>query len=431
MPGFWYTIESTAPSHLLHQFRGSIVAALDSKRQTRVQMRAWSAKQRFPVKQWLEDLETLQSEAIRLHNKEAAKKRRFAHKALLPIPSPSRDRRAWDSSPAASVDDSASPRPSTSLLTGGASVASSLYQDSPPLSRPSTAAGGGSHARSSSPYRDSPPAPATTDHRARSVSQPPQLHISGPAGDEDEEEEGEGGSLLPPIPFYAGIGSAHLSSDSLSTMIAAGGQRSGYDALSAADAEGRLSVDSRDGYSSGSGSSRPQMPGRDSSDSFAYRMMAPDNPSPAGAGLLPLRLRNTSLLSVNEVVGARTDYALQKVDPFFNDSTGEYYRAFQDKLSGLTAKNSEGELCIEEYLVESERDWSKRFRNAKLGRSKSPLGRRSLDDRRPGHSRGSSYNSIAPSEADSDERIDVDAEDPADDEFLLGKAYKPPTGLKK
>lgn len=169
-------------------------------------------------------------------------------------------------------------------------------------------------------------------------------------------------------------------------------------------------------------------------DSFAYRMMAPDGaetPTPSllrptdGAGSLATHHRNSSLLSVVEVVGDRTDYKLQKVDPFFNDSTGEYYRAFEERLAGLTAKNSENDLCIEEYLVESERDWSKRFRNAKLGRSKSPNARISM------HSATTSYNnSIAPSEEDSEDRAEIEAEI-RDDEFLLGKGYNPPTGLKK
>lgn len=395
VPGFWYTIESTAPSHLLHQFRGSIVAALESKRKTRVLMRAWSAKQRFPVKQWLEDLETLQSEAIRLHNKEASKKKRFTHKPLFTVPA-----RGYDSAQA-----------SPSLLP--TSAGSSTYQDSPPLSRSGTA-----HI----PYRDlTSPRP-----RIRSASQPPQRQINSPGGGTEDD-----GSLLPPNPLYFNSNpfysaTANSSSDSLSTMVAAGRhQQHAYGALTGSHQ--RLSIDS----------SRSHLPSRDSSDSFAYRMMAPDNPPPAGTSSssntlrpwLDTHHRNSSLLSVNEVVGARTDYALQKVDPSFNDSTGEYYRAFEEKLAGLTAKNSESELGIEQFLVESERDWSKRFRKAKLGRLKSPLGRPGMGSW--GESRNSSYNSITPSDAGSDDRLDVDGEDPADDEFLLGSAYKPPTGLKK
>ncbi|KAK2044728.1 glycosyl transferase group 1 [Colletotrichum somersetense] len=390
MPGFWYTIESTATNHLLHQFRSSIVAALESRPTTRVLMRAWSAKQRFPVKQWLEDLETLQFEAIRLHDKEASKKKRFTHKPLLTVPARGRGRGGYDSA-------ETSPRPSlSSFLSRSSSPAgthlarrrsrdSTLSRDSPPSSRPRTA-------QTPSPSLDSPPVAADIRTHARSGSQPPQLRVDGPTGGQDAED-----SLLPvtqpnPLhansnPFYTGTRN-NLSSDSLSTM------------------------------------------------------MAPDNSTPGSmpSGLRPTlgKHRNSSLLSVNEVLGARTDYALQKVDPFFNDSTNEYYQAFEEKLAGLTAKNSESEMCIEEYLIESERDWSKRFRDAKLGRSKSPRGRTTImmdvPERRPGHSRNLSYHSIAPSEAYSDDDDGgnyPNVEDPADDEFLLGKEYKAPTGLKK
>ncbi len=73
MPGWWYTVESTTTTHLLHQFKMAIEGALASKQETRAMMRARSAKQRFPVAQWVEDLEILQSTAIRIHQKEAGR----------------------------------------------------------------------------------------------------------------------------------------------------------------------------------------------------------------------------------------------------------------------------------------------------------------------------------------------------------------------
>ena len=73
MPGWWYTVESTTTSHLLKQFKLAIDSALNSKPEVRAMMRARSAKQRFPVAQWVEDLEILQSTSIRVHQKERAK----------------------------------------------------------------------------------------------------------------------------------------------------------------------------------------------------------------------------------------------------------------------------------------------------------------------------------------------------------------------
>jgi alpha-1,3-glucan synthase len=69
MPGWWYTIESMSSTHLLKQFKLAIVSALESKDSERALMRAWSAKQRFPVAQWLEGLSKLQDQAVQLHDK--------------------------------------------------------------------------------------------------------------------------------------------------------------------------------------------------------------------------------------------------------------------------------------------------------------------------------------------------------------------------
>ena len=87
MPGFWYTVESMTPSHLLQQFRQAIVSALDCKPSKRAMMRASSAKQRFPVAQWIKQLDQLYNESIRVHNKEARKRKLDA---LGPAPDRSR-----------------------------------------------------------------------------------------------------------------------------------------------------------------------------------------------------------------------------------------------------------------------------------------------------------------------------------------------------
>ena len=65
MPGWWFTIESTTPSHLLAQFEAAIREALASPLEVRARMRATSAKQRFPVMVWVKQLERLQAGAKR------------------------------------------------------------------------------------------------------------------------------------------------------------------------------------------------------------------------------------------------------------------------------------------------------------------------------------------------------------------------------
>lgn len=407
MPGFWYTIESTTPRHLLHQFRGAIVSALECKTKDRIQMRAWSAKQRFPVAQWLQDLEKLQSEAIRLHNKEARKSKRITSGGgpLLTVPSnidleAANDRLFDDTEPtpppSAFVSRSVSPR---------GSRASSL-------SLPYFATRVESSGQT--------PSIIGRQSRSRSPSQPPPPQISEPEGDST-------GLLLPPNPFYAVEDSEnHSSSDSLATMTTAVNR--------AGDIDPRQNA-----YRDLVGEGPYHDPPRDSVDTFAFRMMAPDSTALAANSSNTTvhrgftNHRNSSRLSVVDVVGDRTDYKLQKVDPFFNDSTGEYYREFEQKLTGLTVKNSESELCIEEYLTKSEREWFKRFKDAKLGRSRSPSASPLPSGLSRGrHSRSVSYNSIAPSDEDDGDEFDTRISDPdRDDEFLLGTGYKPPKGLKK
>jgi alpha-1,3-glucan synthase len=70
MPGWWFTVESTTTSHMQRQFKAAIEEALESKTADRALMRAKSAKQRFPVAKWVEDLGILQDTAIRVHDEE-------------------------------------------------------------------------------------------------------------------------------------------------------------------------------------------------------------------------------------------------------------------------------------------------------------------------------------------------------------------------
>ena len=127
-------------------------------------------------------------------------------------------------------------------------------------------------------------------------------------------------------------------------------------------------------------------------------------------------------LSLGAVVQSKKDYKLQNVAPFFDDPTGLYYNAFERRLDDLSGRTSEGPLCIEELLVQSERDWFNRFRGAKMGRTSlpaSPMFRtrdnsptRFSDARRESQSSSNGLNEGV-------------------EQFLLDDDYRPPTGLKK
>jgi alpha-1,3-glucan synthase len=85
MPGWWYTVESVSSTHLLRQFKTAIVSALESKQSDRALMRAWSAKQRFPVAQWLEGLGKLQAQAITVHEKNQKTLTGSRHQSMPPV----------------------------------------------------------------------------------------------------------------------------------------------------------------------------------------------------------------------------------------------------------------------------------------------------------------------------------------------------------
>ena len=142
--------------------------------------------------------------------------------------------------------------------------------------------------------------------------------------------------------------------------------------------------------------------------------------TPVGGSLIAA---SVARLSLGAVVQGKRDYKLQNVDPFFDDPTGLYYNAFERKLDGLNGKTSEGSLCVEEYLVKSERDWFNRFRGAKMGRTSlpaSPMFRTRENSPAPSISNGRTRsNSMSPNSIEGVQQ------------FLLHEDYKPPTGLKK
>ncbi|KZF26426.1 glycosyltransferase family 5 protein [Xylona heveae TC161] len=301
MPGWWFTVESTTPKHLLHQFKMAINDALASSTEIRATMRARSAKQRFPVAQWVEDLNTLQSTAIRTSKEEMGR--------LRPLKSPSMQKLV---SFVSGSSEAVNSRNSQSHLPPAAGAFLS-----PSIPGPGTPSTLGAPSPLLSP-RHSPPDTPTMDS----------------------------GYLQPRFP--AGPRSEHL----------------------------------------------PQ---------------------------------TVSVLSLDSVVGERTDFALQKVDPFFTDAKGEYYREFEKKLDHLGEKSAD-DLIIEEHLMKSEKKWFNQYRDAKMGKlpgaatsSTSFFGRGS----RPSTPVGSIFNESPRASGE------FSLHDSESEPFGLGADYQPPSGVRK
>lgn len=422
MPGWWYTVESTTTTHLLKQFKLAIDSALNSKPEVRATMRARSALQRFPVAQWLEDLEILQSTAIRIHHKEQAKTKSQsttytpAYNALYGM---------------------MTPQATTSVRS-----AASSGTLTPPLqssSRPGTM---GSLQRSSIIYSREPSPgrgtrPRTGCSRQFSFGIPRFL---SPLESRGRRDLGKGAAIdgddsitvTPPDDSDEDMMDTCYDEDdfAMGSEAAEAGRRMGSSAHSsqcpvpltremlAARHSSQGCPATRSIYTpTPSSSAAPSTAGTDDT--------LPPPARPRAESGTPLS--NASVLSVDSVVGDKKNYKLQKVDPFFTDSNGEYYRAFEKKLDGLNGANSDNHLCIEQYLEKSEKKWFDKFRDARLGRNHSPapsvrFGKHGGGPSPPG--------SIVNDDSTSHESGIPDRKE-AGDEFLLGDDYVPPSGLKK
>lgn len=364
MPGWWFTVESTKASHLLHQFKNAIVAALKSDTPTRATMRAYSAKQRFPVAQWLEKLEKLQESVIKIHDKNVKK---ASKKTLL-------------SSTKALIN------PSREALNTEIQL-----NDRMP-----------SWMRQVPDYDD-----ASTLHASTALNTPMPSRPNTPGMD---------GLITPRSTTPSGMWvPGHDRMDSESPSVRSFSRPFGHE--------------------------------RNDSESPSFMTL----PRPIGLGMHNNASR-ASMLSVDEVVGTRSDYKLQQVDPFFTDKEGGFYAAFEQRLGDLDAQNSISDLCIEDYLVKSEKEWFDAYRDVRLGRgrgrSASPSSRGASRDRSRGRSKSRSALGIGfggstsrlPSRLRNASQVSLDeppagnidsSDDGYEDQFELSKNYVPPTGLKK
>lgn len=373
----------------MQQFKIAIQGALSSKPDVRAIMRARAAKQRFPVAQWIEDLEKLQTTAIEISHKIDHKKAgRLGDKSQPNTPggskfnTPAQSRRGSfvasrnQSRAPSPVDDERAPSP-TAGLGRNAGLGSRLG----PGYRKSRLSKGAV----SSPVQDSTvsdfedSSDEEDSARSRRRSQPPKT--SRPNSRPTSRPP------LPRIPTFA------------------------RDHLPAFAPQGHDHGPTVSPFS-------PSTPETPLSDTWLL------DPRPSAL----TSHFNVSLLSLDGVKGEHTDYKLQQVSPFFTDPKKEYMDTFETKLKILDGKTSEDQLCIEEYLVKSEKTWFSKLRDAEMGRNAAISPAPSVFRMKHPHSpRGSIFDGASMNEDSSRHSA---RDDDSVDEFLLGDNYAPPTGLK-
>lgn len=359
--------ESMTTKHLIQQFKMAISDALKSSQETRALMRARSSKQRFPVAQWVEDLEILHATSIEKHAKYSKR----------------HDRSSWRLSGGSTLVTESIRIVSSSSKTSREQSRSRGSTVSDPPSRPIT-----SDMRLSVPRPD-------FDHAFSATNPSSNLNMSENEPDSDTDPRHR------PLPSNRPTDPRIVYS-------------TGSDGEYFEPIPGVIQDDS---------STRPSPLGTPTVDfarSGASTPVLGSRPEDGLLGRRDPRASMMSLASVDGIVKEKLDYNLQKVDPFFTDPHNEYADKFEKKLAGLNGKNSQDQLCIEEFLEKSQKDWFNRYRDVKLGKS------------------------AVPSPAPSVFRIKVretglpesppstgSAADTLSEQFALPVYYVPPTGLKR
>ena len=387
-------------------------------------MRAHSAKQRFPVAQWVADLEKLQSTAIEIHEKEAhcggsrSRSRIPMTRSQSPaVPSPeayqkARSPRTVHRVPRNHCSPSREPRRPQTATPPTAAFGDSIRAGRIPV-RPSTA----------TPSVGEPTRPGRTLSRPeRTVGRP----IPSAFGSSSQLDLSR---TLTVDRTRSPLGGLVYSGDNVPSSTESSANSSPY--LMPVRGIESCGDHHRQAYSRTSITTPDPMTPPPSFAHFsgfsqreAHEEYLPDSPYLNDDLLLPpanfYHMDNISSLSLEEVVGGKNDFSLQKVDPSFTDSTEEYFNAFKTKLSKLDVSNSDNELCIEEYLVKSEKTWHTKFRAAKLGQS---------TDNTPAPT-------ICSLSRPSTPRFKPDAMKPmfgatASNEFHLSNSNQPPSGCRK
>jgi alpha-1,3-glucan synthase len=401
MPGFWYTVESTSTSALLSQFRQAIDESLACKYDTRAMMRARSNLQRFPVAQWVEDLEILQSTAIRIHEKVKAQK---AAGGFLSLP-------ASAAGSGATTPRNAHSRSSSyvSLAKLGARIKNRTTASSRPSTEAAAPANGLSRSTSLGSRRGPGHIVAEDLHDG-----PVERSILAPIPDMESRPDISSGPTAENQGYDSDVDSLLEGDDDEPTLS----MRRHGPRLALAPHGGAMTppLSSRPRFTLDLDNPQPSTPGTpDLSDGLL-------RPPPSLLADESRQHKTLSMLSVDSVVGEKHDFFLQKVDPFFTDSRGEYQETFNKKLEALNASNSTTSNSIEDFLIKSEKDWFTKYRDAKLGRYHPNSSRSSLT--LAGESRPVSL-------FEREEERNSSENSSLNDQFLLPQDYKPPTGINK
>nr|POE74642.1 cell wall alpha-1,3-glucan synthase ags1 [Quercus suber] len=403
MPGWWYTIESTTTKHQMHQFKLAISGALKSNYMTRALMRARSAKQRFPVAQWKHDLEILQSTSIKVHKKMME---RISHRRMGVENGSST---GW------STPGWMTPRSGWATPTGYTSPRGML---TPVGSDHGIQQNSRNNSRNSSPARCGTTTPQIPGSNALSLG----MH------------HGPGHSPAPSGRTSTQSSCASSASTSRRTSSEESSSREQQHLSSTADeahitheraeqAQHQLKMNNiayefnfehrdgtrhnNDGLAAPNSEYNPYFPPSQSPGDLTQDTSFPFLPQPGDLG----RENGFAQLSSEKIIDEKNLDRPQDLTPFFTDPTGLYLKTFERQLNSLCGKTSEAQLCIEQYLVKSEKQWFDRLHDVKMSRNNTLALTQGVSPT------GSMDEAIADAEPMS--------------QFLLPQNYEAPTGIRR
>lgn len=359
--------------HLNRQFKQAIYEALNSNASDRAIMRAWSRRQRFPVAHWIENLETLHVTSIAKHRKYSKQENPSRPNSMV--------RMSFSTINRASMQ---------TLVQPIGFLRQIGHYRRPPSQRP------GPHRRAASQAVSL----FSIEHGNSSTEENGSQSVDGHANVDHQWP------LQVPRPMT-------YPSSETSEMP---------------------STTRRSGNESSRNSTAPSLEGNGSRSASVCDQISVVPEDAMSSSHLSLRDQNRnsssiSLLSVDNIIREDRTFNLQKVNPYFTDSSGRYAQRFEKRLQHLNGKNSEDQLCIEQFLSKSEKEWFKMYRDMKLGRSPCPS-RATTPVLSP-------IARIASSDRKIDGSISTDPEKPleeaniSEEELKLPDGYVAPSGLKK
>ncbi|ODN77465.1 hypothetical protein L202_04642 [Cryptococcus amylolentus CBS 6039] len=349
MPGWWFPVESSATVHMLSQLTKTIKLALKSTQEERAILRARSAVQRFPVVEWRQRLEDFQRRSIVASRSGAGEhawgwdqvdvdqnvEGFYANGDNGSVTSMARGEWARSDTPDSTAPNS--PMPGQTPL--GPDGQTNYFDPNAPMASSNNTLGADYHKRfdknanrqSAESFYDEDPnaSPLYYNGDKRKSQGKPKFF-----GYDEEDAPSSIGS----------------SDHGDSTVVgSAGGNR---DSTVAQSYDNFLAAANRQFAKNTGGKNAPD-PYFDRRASVASAASGESNFAPTRP--FTAHSRVSSFDSISSIVDEKNASPLNKAMDTFTDSDGEVAQSFVQKLRDLNSGNSKGDLCIEKFLIKSEK----------------------------------------------------------------------------